>query len=297
MRRYAATIAFAGARIDRADHVRADPARLEAVKREAAVLLDLDGLIPATGEDGALRWRELDEADHAAELVFLGLIGGKGAFALVPPEGNADPAFTQREIWNLLAVLSPDDLAIYGGARSLLDWHARHPHCPRCGSRTQMSKGGWQRDCTGGTCGAQHFPRVDPVTIMLVEHEDRLLLGRSSRFPPGAYSALAGFVEPGETIEEAVAREVLEEAGVTVRDVRYVASQPWPFPAQLMVGCHAVAEGDALTIDTTELEDARWFTRAEVVEAIEKGHESTSFVPPLKQAIAFHLLRWWLEKE
>ncbi|HEX9806943.1 MAG TPA: NAD(+) diphosphatase [Alteraurantiacibacter sp.] len=297
MSRYAATIAFAGARIDRADHVRADPARLEALKQEAALLLELEGLIPATGEDGALRWRELSDADHASELVFLGLIEGKGAFAAVPTEGDPDPAYTHRETWNLLGVLQPDDLAIYGGARSLLDWHARHPLCPRCGSATQMAKGGWQRDCTGEECRAQHFPRVDPVTIMLVEHEDRLLLGRNPRFPPNAYSALAGFVEPGETIEEAVAREVLEEAGVAVRDVRYVASQPWPFPAQLMIGCHAMADDDKLTIDTTELADARWFTRADVVEAMEKRRESTSFVPPLKQAIAFNLLHWWLEEE
>src|SRR4029078_846835 len=135
-----------------------------------------------------------------------------------------------------------------------------------------LAKGGWQRDCPA--CGAQHFPRVDPVAIMLVECANdsggHLLLGRQPRFPRGSYSALAGFVEPGETIEEAVAREVFEEAGVRVRDVTYIASQPWPFPSQLMIACHAYAHDDALTLDPNEIEDARWFTRDEVIEAFEK---------------------------
>lgn len=296
MSRYAATIAFAGARIDRADHVRADPARLAALRRESAILLELDGLTPVLGENGMLRWRDISGEDHP-DLVFLGLLEGRGAFAAVPSHQVVDRASAHREIWQLLGMLQPEELAIYGGARGLIEWHSRHPFCARCGSPTRIAKGGWQRDCTGEACEAQHFPRVDPVAIMLVEHDDRLLLGRSTRFPPRSYSALAGFIEPGETIEEAVAREVLEEAGVAVRDVRYVANQPWPFPAQLMIGCHAMADDDRLTIDTTELADARWFTRAEVVEAMEKRRESTSFVPPLKQAIAFNLLHWWLEKE
>jgi NAD+ diphosphatase len=130
---------------------------------------------------------------------------------------------------------------------------------------------------------------------MLVEHNGNLLLGRQARFPERSYSALAGFVEPGESIEDAVAREVLEEAGVTVRDVRYVSSQPWPFPSQLMLGCLAFADHPAITIDTTELEDARWFTRAEVAEAIELGPNSPGFLAPPKQAIAYNLMCWWLE--
>ena len=154
------------------------------------------------------------------------------------------------------------------------------------------AKGGWQRDCTA--CGAQHFPRVDPVAIMLVEHDGRLLLGRNTRFPPGSYSALAGFVEPGETIEEAVAREVFEEAGVRVRDVRYVASQPWPFPSQLMIGCHALADDDALAIDTTELEDARWFSREETAAMIVRRHPQGLITPP-PSAIAHHIIRAWVE--
>jgi NAD+ diphosphatase len=176
----------------------------------------------------------------------------------------------------------------------MIDWHARHRFCAHCGQGTVIAKGGWQRDCPA--CSASHFPRVDPVAIMLVEHEGRLLLGRQTRFPPRSYSALAGFVEPGETLEEAVAREVFEEAGVRVERVRYIGSQPWPFPSQLMLGCIGYAMDDQLAIDATELEDARWFTRAEVAEAIARGAESTSFVPPPKQAIAYEMLRWWLEE-
>jgi NAD+ diphosphatase len=232
------------------------------------------------------------------ELVFLGLLDGEALFAAVPEAGDTDPAYARRETWAALGRLGAEDLALYGGARSVLDWHARHRFCARCGAGTAIAKGGWQRDCPeeDGGCGAVHFPRVDPVAIMLVEHDGRLLLGRGAGFPAGTYSALAGFVEPGETIEEAVAREVLEEAGVRVRDVRYIASQPWPFPSQLMIGCHATAEDDALTIDPNELEDARWFARAEIAEAIEKGEASSGLKAPTSRAIAHFLLCRWLEE-
>jgi NAD+ diphosphatase len=289
-------LAFSGHPLDRADHVRADPERLAALAVPGARLLALDGLIPKR-EDGHLAWDCVSDAGEGAELVFLGLLDGEACFGAVPEGGDPDPAYTRAETWKALAVLGPDDLALYGGARSLLDWHARHRFCAQCGAGTAIAKGGWQRDCL--ECRAQHFPRVDPVAIMLVEHRgplgDRLLLGRNSRFPPKRYSALAGFVEPGETIEEAVARETLEEAGVRVRDVRYVMSQPWPFPSQLMIACHSLAQDDKLTIDTTELADARWFTRAEVAEAMERGEDSPSFIPPPPFAVAWHLLTWWLE--
>ena len=288
------TLAFAGYPLDRADPVRADPARLAALAVPQAKLLRLDGLIPPLGDDGRLQWGRVADAGEGAELVFLGLLDDEALFAAVPDGGDTDPAYARRETWAALGRLEADDLALYGGARSVLDWHARHRFCSQCGLPTTMAKGGWQRDCAG--CGANHFPRVDPVAIMLVEHEGRLLLGRNAGFPPGTYSALAGFVEPGETIEEAVAREVLEEAGVRVGAVRYVASQPWPFPSQLMIGCHAVAESDTLAIDPNELEDARWFARAEIAEAIEKGEASTGLKAPTSRAIAHYLLRWWLEE-
>jgi NAD+ diphosphatase len=198
-----------------------------------------------------------------------------------------------RETMLALMQLPPAELALYGGARSIADWHARHRFCAQCGSRTQIAKGGWQRGCP--SCKAQHFPRVDPVAIMLVEHEGSLLVGRGRGWPEGSYSALAGFVEPGESIEEGVKREVWEEVGVRVRDVSYIASQPWPFPSQLMIGCHAFADSRELTIDETEIADARWFTRAEVAQALANPKDSTPFRPPLATAIAHHLLRHWLD--
>ena len=289
-------LAFAGSRIDRADPIRSDPDRLAALLDWRARLLLLDGLDPVIGPDGALGWGTLADAREGAELVFLGLDGDRACFAQVPAAGSAAPA--NPRLWQAIAGLDAEDLATYGGARSLVDWHARHRFCARCGSPTALVKGGWQRTCTG--CGAEHFPRVDPVTIMLVEHEGRLLLGRQPRFPAGNYSALAGFVEPGETIEEAVAREVLEEAGVRVRDVSYVMSQPWPFPSSLMIGCHAFADDPALTIDRTELEDARWFARAEVAEALEaanRGEPNAGLNVPPRTAVAHHLLRWWIAGE
>lgn len=289
-------VSFGGSRIDRADHLRTDPDALAGLMDWRARLLLLDGMMPQLGEDGALGWGTLADCNPEAELVFLGQLDGKACFAPVPPAGSNNPA--DPRAWQMLGMLSPEELALYGGARSLVDWHARHRFCANCGHATRLAKGGWQRDCLrdDGGCGAQHFPRVDPVTIMLVEHADRLLLGRQPRFPPRQFSALAGFVEPGETIEEAVAREIHEEAGVRVRDVSYVASQPWPFPSQLMIGCHAIADDDALTVDETELDDARWFTRDEVREALASGRDGGAFIAPPPFAIAHTLMTWWIER-
>lgn len=288
-------MAFAGSPLDRADHIRVDEAALAGLMNWRARVLLMDGLLPGVDEQGGLVWGSLADVAEDAELVFLGMLDGKAHFAPVPGEGAEGPAYAMPKAWQLMTQLSPPDLAIYGGARSLVDWHARHRFCARCGAATKPVKGGWQRHCDG--CGADHFPRTDPVTIMLVEHEDRLLLGRQPRFPPRMYSALAGFVEPGETIEEAVAREIHEEAGVRVRDVQYIASQPWPFPSQLMIGCTSVADDPTLTIDTTELEDARWFTRAELEEARAAGEAGTDLLYfPRPLAIAHHLVCWWLDK-
>ncbi|WP_121114884.1 NAD(+) diphosphatase [Croceibacterium ferulae] len=289
----AGAIGFAGSPIDRADALRRDPAQLAAlIAGNDALLLELDGLAPMVDAAGALRWRPLTAYD--AELVFLGLLDGLARFAAVPPLGDADPVLARQALWQAIEQLPSADLALYGGARSLLDWHARHRFCANCGAPTISAKGGWQRDC--GRCGASHFPRTDPVAIMLVEHEGRLLLGRQPRFPPGRYSALAGFVEPGETLEEAVAREVLEEAGVTVRNVRYLFSQPWPFPSQLMLACLAQAESDRLILDAEELEDARWFTRQEVAQALDMQAGEGPFDPPPSRAVAHTMLRWWLDQ-
>ncbi|MBK6800791.1 MAG: NAD(+) diphosphatase [Novosphingobium sp.] len=286
-------IAFAGSQIDRSDHIRSDPAALEGLMNWRARLLRLDGLDPVISPESTLEWGTLADADPASELVFLGVADERGCFAEVQTklQGSVSPAGPR--VWAAMAALSPEDLATYGGARSLVDWHARHRFCARCGAATTLAKGGWQRSCGG--CGAEHFPRVDPVTIMLVEHDGRLLLGRQPRFPPRRFSALAGFVEPGESIEEAVAREVLEEAGVKVGPVSYVVSQPWPFPSSLMIGCYAQALDDQLTIDTTELEEADWFTAEEVAAAM-AGDEDGRFIAPPPHAIAHHLLQWWLDR-
>lgn len=159
-----------------------------------------------------------------------------------------------------------------------------------CGAPTAIFRGGWGRSCAA--CGAEHFPRVDPVVIMLAEYDGRVLVGRQPGFPPGFFSALAGFVEPGESLEEAVARELFEEAGIQVSDVAYVASQPWPFPSSLMIGCRAVAHDPALTLDTTELEAAMWVDRAEVRAAL-AGDMGATFLAPPPLAIARHLLEDW----
>lgn len=292
-----AGIAFAGSTLDRADAVRSSPEQLAALKTWRARLLRLDGLSPLLTPEGGLDWGTLADADPASDLVFLGLDGDRGCFAEVPASLGGSVSPPDPRLRQAMMTLDPADLATYGGARSLVDWHARHRFCARCGSATVLAKGGWQRNCASEACRAEHFPRVDPVTIMLVEHQGNLLLGRQPRFPKGNYSALAGFVEPGESIEEAVAREVLEEAGLHVREVRYVASQPWPFPSSLMIGCHAFADSAEIVIDLTELEDARWFSRIEVAEAViaaDRGEAGQAFTAPMRMAVANHLLRWWL---
>ncbi len=297
-------IAFAGSPMERADQIRCDPDALASHMNWRAKVLLMDGLLPQMDTEGALQWATLADVEDDAELVFLGLLDGKAHFAPVPQAGASGPAYTMPRAYAAIQQLQAEDLAIYGGARSLVDWHARHRFCANCGSATKLTKGGWQRHCD--TCGADHFPRTDPVTIMLVENAGfeggpRLLLGRQPRFPPRSFSALAGFVEPGETIEEAVAREVFEEAGLTVRNVEYIATQPWPFPSQLMIGCYCETEDSEITIDALELEEARWFSRAEVAMAMEDAKqggagEMAPFTVPPPTAIAHSLLRWWLEK-
>lgn len=185
------------------------------------------------------------------------------------------------------------ELGTLAQAKSLLSWHSRHRFCANCGAATRPATGGLRRDCPA--CGTQHFPRTDPVAIMLVTRGDRCLLGRQTRFVAGSYSCLAGFVSPGETIEDAVRREVMEEAGIRVGEVAYVASQPWPFPSSLMIGCFGEALSEAVTIDRTELEDARWFARDELVAMLARTHPDGLITPP-PMAIAHHLMRTWIAR-
>ena len=187
-------------------------------------------------------------------------------------------------------LLGREDLAMAACAKSLLYWHLRHRYCSACGVSSQVGAAGWRRDCPA--CKAMHFPRTDPVVIMLAVDGDRCLMGRSGRFGKGMYSALAGFLEPGETVEEAVRREILEESGIVTDQVTYLASQPWPFPASLMIGCLARAKTRDIVIDRTELEDARWFSREEV-RAMLAGNHPEGLGAPQPVAIAHHLLRYW----
>lgn len=278
---------FTGAGLDRADHLRLDAERLaDLMANGDARLLRLDQVDPVLDEAGRLLWEPLGAAD---ETLFLGLEEGRPLFApLVRMEQLGQRAWS---VFRLLALMSAKDAAIWGAARSLNEWHNRHGFCSVCGHATAPFRAGWGRQC--GNCGAEHFPRVDPVVIMLAEHEERVLLGRSPHYPPGRYSALAGFVEPGESIEEAVARELQEEAGVTVTGVRYLTSQPWPFPGQLMMACIGQAESDTLTLDQ-ELEDAFWCDRAGV-EAALAGAPGAPFQAPPPFAIANTLLTRWVE--
>jgi len=279
-------VGFTGGTLDRADRLRHDPDALAAAMRDpAARVLDLspDGVPMVT--DGRLGW----SAMPAGEVALLGLDGGRPRFAALAWAGEGVP-FRSPTLMAALASLREGEAATYAAARSLIQWHGRHGFCGNCGHATAPFRAGWGRTCP--QCRAEHFPRVDPVVIMLAEHEDRVLLGRQRSWPAGRYSALAGFLEPGESIEEAVAREVAEETGVRVADVRYVASQPWPFPhAQLMIACVARAEGDAITLDEHELEDAIWVPRQAVAEAL--ANEGGAFVPPPPYAIARTLLERW----
>ena len=283
-------LGFTGATIDRADAMRSDPAAISAALASlSARVLRLEGLDPAISDTGELVWTSLAEVADDADLLFLGLADGKPRFAALPAAGARLDAMS-RSAWTVLPLLSPADMALYGAARSLIDWHNRHRYCARCGGGTHISKGGWQRDCA--SCSASHFPRTDPVVIMLGEHGGMALLGRQHAWPEGRYSALAGFVEPGESFEEAVRRELFEEAGVRAGAVDYVASQPWPFPSSLMIACTAALDGNAITLDTQELEDAIWVSRADVRAAL-AGDPAAPFIAPPPFAIAHHLLVHW----
>lgn len=275
---------FSGSGLDRADLLRSDEAALrDLAARDDGRELLWDGALPRLDEQGRLCWGPLQSPE-----LFLGLApDGSPRFSAV-----GSGSFDYRAQFGALSILSATDAATCAAALSLAQWHRRHRFCANCGHESAIVRGGWSRRCQ--SCNADHFPRVDPVVIMLAEHEGRLLLGRQPQYPPGRYSALAGFVEVGENIEAAVAREFHEEAGIEVRNVCYLASQPWPFPSSLMIGCWAEAADDRLTIDTTELDDARWFSRAEVASAL-AGEPDATFLPPPPFAIARTLLEHWLD--
>ena len=246
----------------------------------------------------------LDEARAlapASEIVFLGLLQGVGRFAYGISRVTAESLKTCDDFH----VTDLRSIAVYGlaaaehlppiaEAKALLNWHARHRFCANCGESTQATQAGWRRDCP--KCKAEHFPRTDPVAIMLAVDGEHCLLGRSPRFVPTMWSCLAGFIEPGESIEDAVRRETHEEAGITCGRVVYFHSQPWPFPSSLMIGCHAQALTRDIVVDRRELEDARWFSKSEIETMMLRRHPEGLTTPP-PVAVAHHIIRAWLEDE
>ncbi|GJE69610.1 NAD(+) diphosphatase [Methylorubrum podarium] len=242
-----------------------------------------------------------DEAERAGERaveIFLGRVEERPVFAGAVTEEAAAlfpaPGYRALDLRALVGegAVAREEQGLIATAKSLLAWHARHRFCGNCGSPTVVAAGGFRRECGG--CGLHHFPRTDPVAIMLVRRGDACLLGRGPHFKPGMYSCLAGFIEPGETVEDAVRRETREETGVAVGAVAYHASQPWPFPASLMIGCVAEGLTETVRTDPDELEDARWFSRAEVARMIAGAHPEGLTVPP-PTAIAHLLLHDWVE--
>src|SRR5271154_5643891 len=263
---------FAGNPLDRASERRRDTAWIASLIADPdARVLPLRDLCPPTRGVGALvldwrpvsAWREA--IDRGATLVFLGLDDGRAHFAI---DANADDAAFSGDnqppldARSLAPLLPSREAAILAEARSLIDWHARHGFCAQCGTPTRVTAAGWVRRCP--QCKASHYPRSDPVTIMLVVRGERGLLGRNKRRPGNRFSCLAGFMEPGETLEDCVRREVHEESGVRVGRVRYLACQPWPFPSSLMMGFLCEGLSEEITVDPEELAEARWFGRGEI---------------------------------
>ena len=316
-------LGYAADPLDRASALREDAPALAALRArpDARVLLiarDMPVLRKAeAGLEALLPLAEVEALGGARVEALLGLLGAGAPVytALLPDDAvveqaDASDGFLDRRV---LIIPGRDELKMVdirslaaGGlvpapqasmlatAKSLLAWHSRRGFCSNCGAKTVVGAAGWRRECPA--CGMQHFPRTDPVVIMLAVDGDACLLGRQPRFPTGMYSALAGFLEPGETIEQAVRREIMEEAGVNCGSVRYFASQPWPFPSSLMIGCFVEARGRAVTVDKVELEDARWFSRDEVRAMLEKRHPD-GLAAPIPMAIAHHLIKAWAAVE
>src|SRR5262245_36833294 len=253
------------------------------------------GVTPALDWQAVAPWRK--QIDSGASLIFLGMDGGHAHFAVDATGADVTPDIDTElvDVRALVPSIRPAEAAILAEARSLLDWHDRHRFCAQCGSPSQVTSAGWVRQCPA--CRASHFPRTDPVVIMLVIRGSRALLGRNSRRPGARFSCLAGFVEPGETLEAAVRREVREESGIHTGRVRYLESQPWPFPSSLMMGFLAEALTEEITVDPEELAEARWFGKDEIREMVARAASGrddptrVSLPPPL--AIAHQICRRW----
>ncbi|SFR36926.1 NAD(+) diphosphatase [Litoreibacter janthinus] len=314
----AETVTFGGSGLDRAAHLRGDAAALETLlaKSGTGVLPLWRGKPLIAGEDrDRPAWQTADHAIFALAdeaPIFLGLDDGEARFArdisnwepdenletlnqFLDPSEQRFPGLPETERFSelraIMTNLNVRDAELIATAKAIGSWHETHGFCARCGAKSRISMAGWQRDCD--TCGGHHFPRTDPVVIMLVTHGNSVLMGRSPGWPEGMYSCLAGFVEPGETIEAAVRRETFEESGIEVGEVEYLSSQPWPFPASLMFGCRGHAITTKITIDPDEIEDAIWVTREEMMETF--AGNNPKMKPARKGAIAHFLLLNWLQ--
>jgi NAD+ diphosphatase len=299
---------FAGNPLDRASDKRADPVWIakQLASDESLGIAIWDGrpFVEPT-KDGGMQIAYLpaklvgELAGGAERLLFLGLWKDTAVFA-VDLEGAANPAdggplagLGKFEDLRAVALkLPPTEAAIVATAKQMYEWRRKHLHCAVCGQPSVAKDGGWKRQCP--SCEAEHFPRTDPVVIMLAYHGERCMLGRQERWPPGMFSALAGFLEPGESIEEACARELKEEAGLRTRKVRYHSTQPWPYPSSLMIGLIAEVEDDEGTPDQTEISEIRWFTRAEAKDLI--AGKLDGVAAPQRLAIAHQLIKAWAEE-
>jgi NAD+ diphosphatase len=290
--------------LERAAHLRGDDAKLMALEGRSdarAYVVHRDSLVVKQEADGPRPLLTIDEALKSGAnpgTIFLGLRDGAPLFgmgisaaaveSLLP---RSDVAVTELRGMVMKGLAPVGELSAIAMAKSMVNWHQRHGFCANCGTRTAMKEGGWKRDCPN--CKAEHFPRTDPVVIMMVTSGDKCLLGRQKQFLPGMWSCLAGFVEAAETIEDAVRREIFEESGIRCTDVNYYMTQPWPYPSSLMIGCSARATSDDIVVDRAELEDARWFSRAEVTLMHKREHPDGMFAAhPF--AIAYHLIGRWL---
>jgi len=300
-------LGYAASSIERATERRADAVALAALENERharAYLVTGEQVIlknTAAVADPLFTFPEARALGRATEIVFLGLCGSAPRFAIALEPSVAETlkmrdefVLTDLRSIAVRGLVEADHLAALAEGKALLNWHGRHRFCSTCGAATMVVEGGWRRDCP--SCKAQHFPRTDPVVIMLAVEGERCVLGRSYRFQAGMWSCLAGFVEPGEAIEDGVRRETREEAGIICGRVRYFASQPWPFPTSLMIGCHAEALSHDIVVDRSELDDARWFEREEVASMLLRCHPDGLNTPP-SMAIAYHIIRAWVEEE
>lgn len=296
---------FAINRLDRREDLRNKPDAVTALRHRSdtriAVVAGETPILKRVDGEALTVWFSHGETEMlgpAAEEIFMGMAeDGAPRFARLLDKAVAEPLKERAELFvtdlrsvALKRFVPEDEVGPLGEAKAVLDWHARHRFCAQCGGKTVAGASGWRRECTN--CGALHFPRTDPVVIMLVTRGDACLLARQARFAPGMYSCIAGFVEPGETLEDAVRRESWEEAGLRVGKVRYLASQPWPFPSSIMMGCIAESLGDEITLDMTELEEGRWFPREEVLQMLEGKHPD-GLACPQHIAIANTLVRAW----